>query len=294
LDFFLNLFITGLLQGGIYVLIATGIVVIYKATSIFNFAQGTFVAIGSFVLWSCLVQFGLSPVVGIIVTAVAGLVFGLLVERLIMRRMIGQPLLTAIMVTLALTYLLAGLTVSIWGASPRKIPAIFPNEPLLLGTIPISQELLWSFILAIAIFGAFTLFFQRSLTGLKMRAVAEDQQLAQSVGIGVKGIFAISWAISVGLAAIGGFFLGGLSGAQPALADISLKCFPVVLLGGLESITGTLVGGLVIGISESMAAGYIDPLVGGGIGDIVPYVILMIILVVRPSGLFGMKRIERI
>ena len=285
---------SGILTGGIYALIALGFVVIYKATGVFNFAQGEIVMVSAYICWALIVQFGVPLWISFLLTFAIAAGIGLTVERFALRPMIGQPLLAAMMITLALIAVLDGLVTVIWGSRQEVLPDFFPRQPLHLGSVMISQQLLMGFGIAVALFVAFVLFFQRTKIGLGMRATAEDHQVSMSLGIKVSSSFAMSWVIACIVAAVGGILLGSVNGVNMNLAFLGLKAFPVVILGGLDSIPGAIVAGLIVGVLEKLATGYIDPLVGGGFAEIFPFIILLFVLMVRPYGLFGTKKIERI
>jgi len=291
---FVQLILTGLMVGGIYGLVALGFVLIYKATRIFNFAQGDLLMLGAFFFWTMLVQARMPLWAGVLLTFAFAIAVGFLLERAALRPMLGQPILSVIMMTLALSVFLNGLITLIWGATWRVYPPFIPARGISLVGFTLSRQHLFSFIIALLAFCAFTLFFQRSTYGLAMRATAEDHQVARSLGIKITLIFGLTWAIASLISAIGGILLGSISGINLTLGQIGLKAIPAALIGGLESIAGAIIGGLIIGILENLAAGYIDPLVGGGIKEIFPYIILVIVLLFRPHGLFGLKRIERV
>lgn len=292
IDSLLQFTITGIFVGGVYALIALGIVLIYKATGIFNFAVGQFVLIGAFLCWSFMVWAKLPILVSILLAIAAMVLLGLLIERSIMRPLLGQPLLASIMVTVGLMILINAVAVFIWGPDPMTYPAdILPQLPLMINGILISRELAWAFVVALLGFGIFAAFFRWSRVGLAMRATADDQQLARATGVNVKWIFGVTWVIAATVAAMAGILLGARLGISAReLPLVAFKAFPVVILGGLDSITGVIVAGLIIGVAENVAGGLIDPRVG----MILPYFILLITLLIRPEGLFGMKRIERI
>jgi len=291
---FIQFFTSGLLVGGLYALIALGVVIILKATGIFNFAQGMIMMVGGYVCWTVMSGLGLPIWVSILITFIIAAVFGFAVERLLLRPLIGQPILSAILMTLALSYFLNGLVVAVWQGKYQLFPQFIPSQAIKLGGAIFSSQLIIAFVVAMIVFGIFTIIFLKTRVGLFMRATSEDHQLAQATGIGVKGIFGLTWAIGVVLATIGGILLGSINGLNPAMADVGLKAFPAVLLGGLESIPGALIGGISIGILEIMAASYLDPLVGGGIRDVAPFVILLVVLIFKPYGLFGLAKIERV
>jgi branched-chain amino acid transport system permease protein len=182
-----------------------------------------------------------------------------------------------------------------WGSDTRPFPVLFAQEPFRLGPIPISPVQLWSFVIVLILLLAFSLFFRFSLTGMAMRATADNQQVAQSLGVSVKWIFALSWCIASVVSTLGGVILGNVRGGVDfSLADLGLKVFPVVILGGLDSVMGAIIGGVLIGVLENLSGGYLDPLVGGGVKEVAPFVVLVLILMLRPYGFFGKPEIERV
>ncbi|MBM3142868.1 MAG: branched-chain amino acid ABC transporter permease [Chloroflexi bacterium] len=289
---FTQYLMNGLMVGGVYGLIALSIVLIYKSTRVFNFAVGDIMLLGGFVLWSLLAWLNLPLLPSLLFALAIAFGIGLLIERLALRPLIGQPILAAIMATLALSIFLKGAMILIWGTGQIAYPTkISPGTSMTLDTVTLSSGLLWAFLLAMAAFVVLVWFFQSTKMGLQMRATAEDHQLAQSTGISVKLVFGLTWAMASLVCALSGISLGdrlGLSvGMTPLLA---LKAFPAVFLGGLESIPGAIVGGLAIGILENLVGGLINP----NLMEITPYIILLVILLFRAEGLFGLKRIERI
>jgi len=356
--------ISGLLLGGIYATIALGIVVINKASGVFNFAHGGMMMVSGFLFFSFFTEANIAPLgafllatatvvmvlgtasarnllkplyllggaVAVIlltigmsigglelrwlhamVGAICGTVLlGLVIERFTIRPLIGQPIFAAVMVTLALAEILVGLTNLLWGAQPRSLLIFSEPHPFLPGqlvriqdpiriqadflggSVLIDQPRLLAFVIALIAFGAFFALFRYTSIGLAMRATSENQQLAESVGLRVRVILAVTWGIAALLAGIAGVLYAGSTNSSTIdtnLHFIALRAFPAVLLGGLESITGALVGGLVLGLTEEWA----KLLFTGDVAEnLAPYVVLMIILVVRPQGLFGEKRIERI
>ncbi len=293
--------VTGILTGGIYALIALGIVLIYKSSQVFNFAQGTMVMFGAFVCWQFLEPLGLPLWLSLIAAAGVAVLLGLLIERLALRPLIGQPILATIMMTLAMSEVLRGLSILIWGSVRQAYPKFFPVKPLI---IPLTEDvrivlklpLVWSFGIAMTGVVLFALFFRYTKSGLAMRATAEDHQLAQSVGLSVRRIFGIAWAISGVVAFAGGILVGSISGVDASLANIGLLAFPAVLFGGLESIPGSVVGGFTIGVIEALAGGLpANPDIRSlGLGEIAPYIFMLLVLLLKPDGLFGLERIERI
>lgn len=286
---FPQFFVNGLMTGAIYSLIAIGIVVIFKSTKIFNFAVGDMLMVGGYFAFA-FINVGIPIIPAIVLTIITGIFLGLVIERLALRPMIGQPIMAAIMVTLAISYLLRGLTLLIWSGNPKVFPKFLPGKDFRALGIVFSHELLWIFGIAMLLFAIFSFFYKFTKFGLDMRATAEDQTLAQTKGISVKRIFAVTWAIAGIAAVMGGIFLGIRLTVNLNLADVGLKAFSAVIFGGLESIVGTLIGGLIIGVLENLIGGLIDP----SLKEISPFIILLLVLVFRPEGLFGLKRIERI
>lgn len=280
----------GLMVGGVYALIALGIVLVYKSTSVFNFAIGQMMMFGAFFFWMCTEQFGLPIWVSLLLGLVGTVIVGLLIERFTLRPLIGQPLLSAVLVTLALVYFLNGVAMGIWGAYPQALPEFLPGAPVSVGGVVFAHDLLWSFFLAMAIFVLLLLFYQRTRVGLAMRATAESHEIAQARGINVRTIFSLSWAICGVVAAVAGMLIAYRLGVSQFLSLVGLKAFPAVMFGGLDSIAGALIGGLTVGVLENLAGGLIAP----WMMEITPYIILLLVLIFRPEGLFGLKRIERI
>lgn len=292
---FLQLILSGVMMGGIYGLMAAGIVLICKSSRIFNFAHGDLSALGAFLMWSFLVQLNLPFPVAILAAVAAAFVLARTIERMVLRPMIGQPLLSIIMVTIGLGQVLAGFVTLLWPGPGRKYPSIIPSGVIRLGDVVFSVESAVSFIICMAVFVAFVIFFQRTKIGLAMRGTAEDHQLAQSGGIRVTTIFSISWFIAILMGTTGGVLLANLYGVdRVAVSGFALKSFAVIILGGLESISGAIIAGIILGVLEMLGAGYLDPLVGGGLAQVIPFIFMLLILIVKPFGLFGYKKIERV
>ncbi len=352
--------ITGLLVGGVYSLVALGIVVINKASGVFNFAHGGMMMVAGFIFFSffttsnialpfaliyslvtvglavsifgwrnllrqpSLIVIGVVAVIaltfvltlpgpnykwirGIVGGAMGAALLGLAVERFTIRPLIGQPLFASVMMTLAVSLILNGTTQLIWGSQPQTLlifsevnpigievkasPLRFDTAELLGGNISVERTRLYAFGLSLVAFLAFWLFFRYTSVGLAMRATSENQMLAQSVGLRVRMILAIAWAIAALLAGVAGVLHGGATNLDTNMQYLALRAFPAVLLGGIESIGGALIGGLAIGLTEE----YSKLLFSGDIGEqLAPYIVLMVVLVLRPEGLFGQKRIDRI
>jgi len=292
--FFSSQIITGLATGGIYALVALGFVLIYKSTDVINFAQGDLLMVGAYVGWA-LSTAGLPfPIAFLLTLIVAGLL-GLLIERVVLRPMIGEPIIAVIIVTLGLSSMLRGMVFFVASTEVRRFPEdIFPITPLQLGPFFVPQIYAWALAIAALAVLVLTGFFRFSRQGIALRAAADDQQAAMSMGIRISWAFALSWALSAAVAAAAGILLGNLTGVNFTLADIGLQVFPVVILGGLDSIPGAIVGGLVIGVLQNLASGYLDPCVGGGLKNVFPFFVLVAILMLKPYGLFGRERIERV
>ena len=295
MTFFLQLVVTGFALGMIYALIAIGFVIILKCSEAFNIAQGHFVLIGGYLGYTFLVTFGLPIWATLLLSILTAIIMGLLIERLILRPLVGQPVLAVIMVTIALATVLGGLATLIWGAEYKAYHGLLPTIKLQIGEISVPSESLIGLIVSIVTVAILMLFLRYTKIGLAMRATAEDLQVVQSVGIKATTVYAVSWVIASIVGVIGGILLGGVSGANMELAEIGLKAFAVVLLGGVNSIGGAIVAGIILGMLENVAAGYLDPLLpGGGLAKVFPFIVMIIVLIFRPYGLFGLVRIERI
>ncbi len=294
MDIIPQIIVSGLAVGGVYGLIALGFVLIYKATSILNLATGQFMTLGAFVCLTVLSGMNVPFWFALVATLTFAAVLGIVIERVILRPLIGEPIISVIMVTIGLGSILKGLTHIIWSPEYRSFPQIFPPEPLDLGYAIVPSGLLWGFLFAIVFTVVFTLIFQYTRTGLAMRATASRQQAALSMGISVKRVFALSWSFAAMTAAVGGIILGNISGISIHLGDYGLKVLAVIILGGLDSIGGAILGGFIIGLLENFAGVYLDQILGGGTKEVVPFVVLVIIIMIRPYGIFGKELIERV
>jgi branched-chain amino acid transport system permease protein len=293
-QFTLVLLTNGVMIGLMYGLIALGFVLIYKATDAINFAQGEFVMFAAFIAASAANAAGLSfwASAGLAILGMVVLGFGL--ERVVLRPMIGRPVIAVVMATIGLAAVLRGGAVLAFGAGVQAIEMPIPDEPINLGLVLLSPVQLTGAAVSIVFLAVFTWFFLKSRVGIAMRAVADGQQVAMAVGIDVRRYFALAWAMAGIVSALGGVVWGAMLGVDNQLALVGLKVFPVVILGGLDSVLGAVVGGLVVGVVENVAAGYLDPVVGGGTKDFAPYVLMILALMIRPEGLFGRRRIERV
>jgi branched-chain amino acid transport system permease protein len=292
--FTLALLTNGVLIGLMYSLIALGFVLVYKATDAINFAQGEFVMLAGFLIAGT-IELGGAPFWVAVLAAVVGMVvFGFGLERIVLRPLLGRPVVAVIMATIGLAAVLRGAAPLFYGAETRSIVLPISDEPIAFGAITLPPVQVVGALLSLAFLGAFTWFFLKSRMGVAMRAVADNQQVAMAMGIHVERYFAIAWGMAGVVSALGGLAWGALLGVDVHLALIGLKVFPVVILGGLDSIIGAVVGGLIVGVVENLAAGYLDPLVGGGTKDFAPYVLMILMLMIRPYGIFGKRRIERV
>jgi branched-chain amino acid transport system permease protein len=294
-EFFLQLAINGLAVGSIYALVALGFVVIYKASGVLNFAQGEFLLIGAYIFWAIVDSAHVPRPAALVLTLGCSVALGLLLERVILRPMIGEPIISVIMVTLGLSSILRAFVLGMWGTDTRPFPVTFDSDPIMFGPLPVARGYLLAMACVALLLLLFTLFFRYSRQGIAMRATASSQSTAQSMGISVKRMFALSWSIAAVVSALGGILLGAMRGGiDGSLSLLGLKALPVVILGGLDSVQGAIVGGLVIGILENLAGGYLDPLLGGGTKEVAPFVALVLILMVKPYGLFGKVRVDRV
>jgi branched-chain amino acid transport system permease protein len=295
--FFLETLIGGLLSGVMYALVALGFVLIYKASGVFNFAQGAlvFFAAATFV---GLQEMGINFWIAMALTLAAMVVVGLATERVVLRPLVNQPQITLFMATIGLTFFLEGVTQMIWGSNPRALELGIEDVPVawLLDSfnISVSRFDLFAAAVALVMFASLAVFFQRTRIGRALRAVADDHQAALSIGIPLQQIWGIVWAVAGFVALVAGMMWGARNGVQFALTFTALKALPVLILGGFESIPGAILGGLIIGAVEKLAEVYFGPMVGGGIEGWVAYVIALLFLLVRPEGLFGEKHIDRV
>ena len=279
-------------MGSIYALVALGFVLIYKSTSILNLAQGEFLMVGAYICLSMTIDFGLNFFASFAITMVFSVVLGLAVERLVLRPLIGEPIIAIIMVTLGLTYVLRGIVIMIWGNDIRQFN-VFPEAPIDLWGVKLSYLYLWSMGASFVLLTFFVLFFKYTRTGIFMRAVADHQAAAQSMGISVKRVFAISWCIAAVVSSIGGILVGNIAGVGVDISYIGLKVLPAVIFGGLDSILGAIIGGLIVGVLEFLSAGYLDPYIPA-INEVFPFIVLVLVLMIKPYGLFGTEEIERV
>jgi len=297
MTFFFEVLIGGLLSGVMYSLVALGFVLIYKASGVFNFAQGAMVFYAA-LTYVGLLEVGLPWWAAIPATLVVMIILGLLIERFVLRPLVNQPQISLLMATIGLTFFIEGVAQLQWGANVRALELGVQDEPiawLMDNTgINVSRFDLMAALVAAVLVTALAIFFSRTRIGRALRAVADDHQAALAVGIPLQQIWAIVWGVAGAVALVAGLLWGARNGVQYALTFVALKALPVLILGGFESIPGAIVGGLIIGATEKLAEVYLGPFVGGGIEGWFPYVLALLFLLVRPEGLFGEKIIRRI
>ena len=294
IHFIMELLVEGLLIGMLYALIALGFVLIYKASDAINFAQGELVMFAGYIVVACIHSFKVNLFVGILIGLAAMVVFGLVVERGMLRPLIGRPVVSIIMATIGLAYVLRGLAPMLWGYPTLLMKLPIRGMPWEVAGVLVMPIYVVACVVSVILLLAFAYFFIKSRSGIAMRAVADDQQTALAMGINVQHFFAVAWAMAGVVAVVGGVIWGNLLGVDNMLALVGLKVFPVVILGGLDSVPGVIIGGLIVGAVESLAAGYLDPLVGGGTKDFAPYVLMILVLMFKPYGIFGQEIIERV
>jgi branched-chain amino acid transport system permease protein len=295
--FFIEVLVGGLLAGVMYSLVALGFVLIYKASGVFNFAQGTMVFFAALTYVS-LVERGWNLWLALLATLAVMVALGVAIERVVLRPLVNQPQITLFMATIGLTFVLEGLSQLVWGSQPHGLELGIADVPMewlsQKWNINVSQFDLFAALVAGALVAALAVLFQKTRIGRALRAVADDHQAALAVGIPLQHIWAIVWAVAGFVALVAGLMWGVRNGVQFALTFVALKALPVLLIGGFESIPGAILGGLIIGATEKLAEVYVGPMVGGGIESWFAYVVALLFLLVRPEGLFGEKHIDRV
>jgi branched-chain amino acid transport system permease protein len=290
--FAVELGVSGLLVGVMYSLVALGFVLIYKASAVFNFAQG------AMTLFAALALVGFIPYVGMVGALVAVfLLMALLalgIERIILRPLVARPPLSLFMATIGLGFFLEGFSQALWGTQPKGLDIGIPDTPFDVAGIFISRLDLLGAIVAALLVLALVWFFQRTRTGLGLRAVSDDHEAALAVGIPLRQAWTVTWTFAGMVAVVAGILWGARLGVQFSLSLVALKALPVLIIGGLESIPGAIIGGLIVGATERLVGGFIDPYVGGGVKDFSPYLLALVFLIFRPYGLFGREIIERV
>jgi branched-chain amino acid transport system permease protein len=290
--FFMTL-TTGIMVGGIYALVALGWVLIYKCSGVLNLAMGELTLFGAYTtlyFYSAGVPFVLS----ILCTLIIGIALGILTERIFLDKLIGEPILAVIMVTVGLSFFFKGTIFFIWGTDTRVFtPAIFSLKPFTIGFLKISTVYFWSFVLAIVLFLVFVAFFKYTRWGLSMQATADDETAALSLGVSARFVYAASWAIAFMSAGVGGALLGNINGVNISVSVLGLLVLPAVVLGGLNSVPGAIVGGITIGVLQNLAGTYLDGYFPGGVKEIFPFAFMVIFLLFMPYGFWGWVKIER-
>ncbi|HMM50528.1 MAG: branched-chain amino acid ABC transporter permease [Lautropia sp.] len=294
-DLLVQLLVNGLIIGTLYGVVAMCFVLIYKSTQIVNFAQGEFLLIGAWVCWWLLTSWQLPFWIGFPITLAFMMVFGVLLQVIVLRPMIGEPIISVIMVTIGLSIFFSAMMKWIFGVWAKPYPEVFGTKAVNILGLNVQTPYVMSMVISLLIMAGFAWFFKFSRLGLAMRATAFNQQVAQSLGISVKSVFAMAWAISAMVSALAGVVVGMVNGVSSALSFFGIKVFPVVILGGLDSIVGAILGGLIIGVLENLAefadSQYLNL---GNLYTVAPFYALIIILMIKPYGLFGTKQIERV
>ena len=290
--FFMTL-TTGIMVGGIYALVALGWVLIYKCSGVLNLAMGELTLFGAYTTLF-FYSVGIPFVLSILCTLIIGIALGILTERIFLDKLIGEPILAVIMVTVGLSFFFRGLIEFIWGTDTRVFtPAIFSLKPFTVGFLKISTVYFWSFILAIVLFLVFVAFFKYTRWGLSMQATADDETAALSLGVSARFVYAASWAIAFMAAGVGGALLGNINGVNISVGHLGLLVLPAVVLGGLNSVPGAVVGGITIGVLQNFAGTYLDAFFPGGVKEIFPFAFMVVILLFLPYGFWGWVKIER-
>jgi len=294
MELFLMTLITGILVGGIYALVALGWVLIYKCSGVLNLAMGELTLIGAYVTLT-FYEMGFPFVLAVFCTLLVGVVLGYLTERIFLDKLIGEPILTVIMVTVGLSFFFKGVIVFIFGTDTHVFqPPVFPLNPIKVGFITISSVYLWSFILSIVLLIMFVAFFKYTRWGLAMQATADDETAALSLGISARFVYAAAWAIAFMSAGVGGALLGNINGINISVGYLGLLVLPAVVLGGLNSVPGAIVGGIIIGVLQNLSGTYLDQYFPGGVKEIMPFAFMTVFLLFKPYGLWGWERIERV
>ncbi len=294
MELFLMTIVTGIMVGGIYALVALGWVLIYKCSGVLNLAMGEMTLIGAYISIS-FYSMGMPFLLALFLSLIIGLILGILTERIFLDKLIGEPILSVIMVTVGLSFFFKGSLELIWGTDTKVfLPPVFPLEPIHIGPIIIGQAYLWSFIAAIILLICFVCFFKYTRWGLAMQATADDEMAALSLGISARFVYAAAWSIAFISAGVGGTLLGNINGLNISVAHLGLLVLPVVVLGGLNSVPGAIVGGIIIGILQNLCGAYLDQYFPGGVKEIAPFAFMAVFLLFKPYGLWGWERIERV
>ena len=291
--FFMTL-TSGVMVGGIYALVALGWVLIYKCSGVLNLAMGELTLIGAYVSLS-FYSMGVPFLAALLISLIIGFILGVLTERIFLDRLIGEPVLTVIMVTVGLSFFFKGCIELIWGTDTRVFePAVFPLEPFRFGPIVVGQVYLWSFVAAIILLVIFVAFFKYTRWGLAMQATADDEMAALSLGVSARFVYAAAWAIAFMAAGVGGTLLGNINGLNISVSYLGLLVLPAVVLGGLNSVPGAIVGGIIIGVLQNFCGAYLDRYFPGGVKEVAPFAFMAVFLLFKPYGIWGWERIERV
>ncbi|RZB30501.1 MAG: branched-chain amino acid transport system permease protein [Desulfobacteraceae bacterium Eth-SRB1] len=294
MELFLMALTNGIMVGGIYALVAIGWVLIYKCSGVLNLAMGEMTLIGAY-LSLTFYSMGVPFFLALLISISIGFVLGILTERIFLDKLIGEPVLAVIMLTVGLSFFFRGSIELIWGTDTRVFdPPIFSLEPIKLGPASISEVYLWSFIAAIILLIIFVCFFKYTRWGLAMQATADDEMAALSIGISARFVYAIAWAIAFVAAGVGGTLLGNINGLNISVGYLGLLVLPAVVLGGLNSIPGAIVGGIAIGLLQNFTGVYLDRFFPGAVKEIAPFVFMAVFLLFKPYGIWGWERIERV
>ncbi|MBI5579031.1 MAG: branched-chain amino acid ABC transporter permease [Deltaproteobacteria bacterium] len=294
MDLLLMTLTTGIMVGGIYALVALGWVLIYKCSGVLNLAMGEMTLIGAYVSLS-FYSMGVPFLLSLLFSLIIGFILGILTERIFLDRLIGEPVLTVIMVTVGLSFFFKGTVEFIWGTDTRVFaPPVFSIEPVRLGPLIIGEVYLWSFVAAIILLVVFVCFFKYTRWGLAMQATADDEMAALSVGVSARFVYAAAWAIAFMAAGVGGTLLGNINGLNISVGYLGLLVLPVVVLGGLNSVPGAILGGLIIGVLQNFCGAYLDRYFPGGVKEVAPFAFMAVFLLFKPYGIWGWERIERV
>ena len=295
--YFFQLVVSGIVVGSIYALSALGFVLIYKSSRVLNLAHGQIIASGAFITYALTVWMGIHIAVSFILSLIITFFLAMSVERVFLRRLIGEPIISIIMVTIGLMSIIDGIIyMTPFGSENFSFPEFFPKEPIIFWGISLSWTQLVGVVITFIMIGGFTWFFKASTVGISMRAVSDDQFASMSIGISVPKVFGLAWATAGLSAAAAGGIIGNITGLNfDVLHSFGIIVFPVVIVGGLDSIIGAIVAGIIMGLIQQFASGYLDGNWGlFGTADVLPYIILLIILLIKPHGLFGIHEIERV
>lgn len=290
MNYFIELLVSGLAVGAIYGLVAMGFAVIYKATGIVNFAQGEMGMLSAYITWSLATTLGTGSLATVVLAIVVGALLGLLCERLIMRPMLGEPVLSVVLVTVGLAVVLRSIVTIVWGASPHKFEVAGADEIVNMAGIGLRVSQLGVLAALVIAVAGFWYFLGHSRFGVAMRAVAADEKTARLMGVSTARVQAVAWASASALAGLAGALFAVIYGLTPTIYELGLKAFPATVLGGFDSVLGSGVSGLIIGVLENMTGGYLS----SSLKEIAGFMLILVVLMVRPFGLFGEKRIERV